>query len=114
MEEALLNLVKSSPSLGLALLIIYWFKQTSEKYYTATIQSTNDRINAMDKEIVYLRLKSDTCEKDRQFLGQEIVKMKAAAGMKFSLVEKVLGERSEEQREQSITDNQFTQPYERH
>jgi hypothetical protein len=97
MEEIALGLLKSSPALGLALLISYFYKQNGDKFFALFNEQVSARLTSQEKELSYLRTKSDICEKDRQHLSQEIIKMKAAAGMKFSLVNK---EREDEENEQ--------------
>ncbi len=97
MEEIALGLLKSSPALALALLISYFYKQNGDKFFALFNEQVGARLTSQEKEIAYLKTKSDLCEKDRQYLSQEMIKMKAAAGMKFSLVKSESEENEQQQ-----------------
>ena len=66
-------------------------------------EQVSARLTSQEKELERLKTKSDICEKDRQYLSQEIIKMKAVAGMKFSLVNKEKEDQEENEQHKTNT-----------
>jgi len=85
-ESVIQQVIQNSPIAAVALLAAWWFKQGGEATASELRLERKERLNGMEEELKFLRLKSDKCEDDRLQMHKDLSILKSAAGMKFSLV----------------------------
>lgn len=82
------NLASASPIAGILIVIAWWFKQMSERYYEALDAERKDRIAKLETTVDKLDKRSSDCEKDRAVMHQDLRILKECSGLKFPLVKK--------------------------